>query len=616
MAGKLPLPFRPVILSNVEPSTGATPLRHPPNPGAAPFPPVAFPMTSAVLPPPARPATDEAPPSFEATFRQAVEFQSKGRTRDAIFWYQRALAARPGAAEAWNNLGALFLDLGRREDARRHFETALGLRPRYARPHVGIGTLLQADGFHREAAEHFRAALAIDPSLHNVRFNLGLMLQFIGDLTEASDCLRAAQDALANQPQVLSQYLLCLNYRADMTGEAMLEEHRRFGARHPLSTAPRHGNVMDPDRPLRIGWLAVDYRQHLGSYFLEPVLRHADRARYPVHAYSALPPEAGDGHTARFRALADGWTSVHGMSDAEIDARIRADGIDVLVDLAGHSGLNRLSALAAKPAPVQITWLGYANTTGLPAMDARLVDAVTDPEGVADAHTSERLIRLPVPFLCFAPPIDAPPVEPPPSRSNGYVTFGSLNTLAKHTPEVFALWARILVTVPNARLLLKDRSFGHAQARDRLTALFTRFGVAADRLTLLDWTADRNDHLTRYRQIDIALDPFPYNGTITSCDALWMGVPLLTLIGRRHAARVGASLLTAVGLGELVALDEDDCVARAAALANDPERLAALRAGMRDRLLASPLCDAKRFTRNLEETYRDLWRGWCAGNGG
>lgn len=545
-----------------------------------------------------------------------MEHQAAGRWEQAVFWFQRALAFRPGSAETCNNLGALSLELGRHEAAWRYFEAALSLRPRYARPLVGLGTLAQAAGAHEAAAAHFRAALDLAPDMHNVRFNLGLMLQFMGRVGEASDCLKTAAMALADQPQTLSQYLLCLNYRNDLDGEAILAEHRLFGARHPLPAlppaTPRHANLADPDRPLRIGWLAVDYRQHLGSYFLEPVLTRADRTRYPVYAYSALPPEAGDAYTARFRSLVDGWTSVHGMSDAEIDARIRADGIDVLVDLAGHTGLNRLSALAEKPAPVQITWLGYANTTGLPAMDARLVDGVSDPEGVADAHASERLVRLPVPFLCFAPPADAPPVGPPPMLAAGTVTFGSLNALPKHTPEVFALWARILAAVPGSRLLLKDRSFDHATARGRLEAAFARFGIAADRLVLLGWTAGRNEHLARYGQIDVALDPFPYNGTITSCDALWMGVPLLTLAGRRHAARVGASLLTAVGLEELVATDPDDLVARAAALAGDPVRLGALRAGMRDRLLASPLCDAERFTRTLEGVYRDLWRAWCA----
>jgi len=558
------------------------------------------------------PAPTADPGTFEAAFRLATEHQGAGRTREAAFFYQRALGFRPGSAETYNNLGILFLDRGRHQEAQRFFETALSLRPRYARAHVGLGTVFQATGREEKAVDCYRIGLDIEPNIPAVRFNLGIMLQFMGAVTEASDCLRVAQEALADQPQLLSQYLLCLNYRPDLTGEAMLEEHRRFGARYPAPAAPRHANSPDPERPLRIGWLAVDYRQHLGSYFLTPILEKADRMRYSIHAYSALPPEAGDAHTGRLRALVDGWTTVHGWSDAEIDARIRADGIDVLVDLAGHSGLNRLSALAGKPAPVQVTWLGYANTTGLPAMDARLVDSVSDPEGIADAHASERLIRMPVPFLCFAPPPDAPAVEPPPSLDNTPVTFGSLNMLPKHTPEVFALWARVLAAVPGSRLMLKDRSFDQEKGRARLEETFARHGIAADRLVLLGWSPGRDDHLARYRQIDIALDPFPYNGTITSCDALWMGVPLLTLPGHRHAARVGASLLTAVGLEELIATDADDLVARAAALAGDPERLKRLRAGMRDRLLASPLCDAERFTRHLEAVYRSLWREWCA----
>lgn len=556
------------------------------------------------------------PLGFEECFKQGTEHQIASRWAEAIFWFQRALIFRPGAAEVYQNLGTVFLDAARHDDARRHYEAAIDLRPGYARPHVGLGLLLQAKGFDTAAADHFRTALALDPDQHGLRFNLGIMLQSMGNSREGCDHLRHAQDGMPGLPNMLSQYLLCLNYLPEPTGEELMEEHRRFGLRYPAPSTVSHTNVPDPERPLRIGWLAVDYRQHLGAYFLDPIMKHTDRTRYSLHAYSALPPEAGDSYTAHFRRMADAWTSVHGLSDAEIDARIRADGIDILVDLAGHSGLNRLSALAGKPAPVQITWLGYANTTGLPAMDARLVDAITDPEGVADPHATERLIRLPVPFLCFAPPDDAPPETPPPLLRKGWVTFGSLNALPKHTPEVFALWARILAAVPDSRLLLRDRSFEHPEARNRLEKTFAHLGIAADRLILLGWSPGRNDHLARYGEIDVALDPFPYNGTITSCDALWMGVPLLTLPGRRHAARVGASLLTAVRLEELIATDADDCVARAVALANDPDRLTALRAGMRARLLASPLCDAERFTRNLEGTYRDLWRAWCAKTAG
>lgn len=563
--------------------------------------------------PPAFPPLPLDSPDCDEVLRRAQDHHGAGRLLEAIAWYRRGLTFRPGSAEIHNNIAAGYLGLGRSEQAIAHYEAALALRPAYARVHVGLATLFSGKGLHLKAIDHYRQALAIEPRLANVRFNLGSSLQTVGRAEEAAVCYREALPGIPDQGRAWSQYLLSLNFLGGLTAEALFEEHRRFGDRFPLPAGVTHAVSAIPDRRLRIGYLTVEFREHLGSYFITPILERADRERFEIVCYSALPVGSHDEHTRHFQALADLWRDVPpGMSDDELDALIRADGIDILVDLAGHSGLNRLPALSRKPAPVQVTWLGYANSTGLAAFDARLVDAITDPPEAADALATEPLVRLPQGFLCFKPPADAPEVAPAPVSRNGFVTFGSFNGLAKVTPEAIRLWAAILLEVPNSRLLFKDRG---VECPDTVAALIARFGddgVTADRLDFVGWQPGRNGHLACYTGIDLALDSFPYNGTITSCDTLWMGVPFVTLLGDRHAARVGASLLTRVGLADLVAKDADGYRDIAVRLAADRDRLAALRLGMRDRLLASPLCDAEGFTRHLEGVYRDLWRRWCS----
>lgn len=570
-------------------------------------------MPAPMPPPPAFPPLPLDGADCDDVLRRAQEHHNAGRFLEAIAWYRRGLTFRPGSAEIHNNIAVGYLVLGRSEPAIAHYEAALVLRPAYARVHVGLATLFSGEGLQLKAIDHYRQALAIEPQLANVRFNLGAALQAAGQAEDAAVCYREALPGIPDRGRAWSQYLLSLNFLGGLTAEALFEEHRRFGACFPLPAGVTHAVSPDPGRRLRIGYLTVEFREHLGSYFITPILERADRARFEIVCYSALPVGSHDEHTRRFQSLADLWRDVPpGLSDDGLDALIRADGIDILVDLAGHSGLNRLPALSRKPAPVQVTWLGYANTTGLAAFDARLVDAVTDPPGVADALATEPLVRLPRGFLCFKPPADAPDVTPAPALRNGFVTFGSFNGLAKVTPEAIRLWAAILREVPGSRLLFKDRG---VECPDTVAALVARFaadGVAADRLDFVGWLPGRNGHLACYTGIDMALDSFPYNGTITSCDTLWMGVPFVTLRGDRHGARVGASLLTQAGLADLVADDLEGYRDIAVRLAAEPDRLAALRLGMRDRLLASPLCDAGGFTRDLEGVYRDLWGRWCA----
>ncbi|WP_376967265.1 tetratricopeptide repeat protein (plasmid) [Azospirillum sp. A26] len=555
--------------------------------------------------------------------RQALDALGAGRLEEAADLYRRLLAQDGGAADLWNNLGVILSELKRPAEAAAALRTALILRPDYDKPWVGLGS--EAYGADRlgEAVRCWTRAIRLDPQQGaGLWFNLGVTRQMRGEAAEAALAFDRAEALMPDDPRVASQRLLCLNY-LDLPGERLLAEHRRFDERFGkrLSGRPEggagsqpavpHANRPDPEKRLRIGYLSVEFREHLGAYFLTPLFETASRSRFEIVCYSILPVAHGDSHTARFKAQADGWRDVGHLDDEALAAQIRADGIDILVDLAGHSGLNRLPMLALRPAPVQVTWLGYPNSTGMTSVDYRIVDPVSDPVGPTDTHAAETLVRLPAPFLCFRPPASAPPVVPLPAGATGAVTFGSFNKLSKITDATIALWADVLRRAPDARLLLKDRPLSDPGTAAAMKARFAAAGIDPDRLDLVGFIKDAAGHLAAYNRIDIALDPHPYNGTITTCDTLWMGAPLVTLAGSRHAARVGASLMTAIGLPELVAATPDRYAAIAADLAGDLTRLMRLRMGMRERVRASALCDETRFMRNLETAYRLIWRRWC-----
>jgi predicted O-linked N-acetylglucosamine transferase (SPINDLY family) len=530
-----------------------------------------------------------------------------GRLDEAAAGYRQALALKPDYAGAHYNLANVLQAQGRPAAALPHFEQALALWPERAEVHNNLGVALLELGRFTEAIARFERALVLAPDQAEARNNLGKGCQELGRMAEAVAHYRQALALRPDYAEAHSNLLMTLTYLPGLSPGQLLAEHREYGRRQ-ARPARRHANPRQPERRLRIGYVSGDFHHHVVGFFIEPLLRAHDRAVVSVYGYSDT--QRPDAVTARLKGLADGWCETGGLDDETVAARIQADGIDILVDLAGHSAFNRLPVFARKPAPVQVTWLGYPGSTGLEAIDYRLVDPVSDPEGEADAGASEALVRLRGGFLCYRPP---PGPAPDRGGADGRLTFGSFNNLNKMSPPVVALWAALLHRVPDARLLLKSRQLSDDAVGHAVRAAFARHGIAGERLGLLGWTAGPEAHLESYRRVDIALDPFPYNGTTTTCEALWMGVPVVTLRGDRHAARMGASLLVPLGLDALVAGDEAGYLEIAAALAADPERRARLRAELRPRMAAAPLCDETALAGRLQEAYRIMWRRWCAG---
>jgi protein O-GlcNAc transferase len=531
----------------------------------------------------------------------------------AIDHNRRALALDARSAEALNNLSiALMLD-GRREEALEACRRLVEVRPD-AGSRLNLASACRMLGRLDEAAAEYRLAAQLDPASADAHANLGVVLMEMGQHAEAEAALRRALALSPGSAKLHSNLLLSLNYRDDVGPERVFEEHRAWARLHaaPLEAAAApHANERSPGRRLRIGYVSGDFKRHSVAWFAEPVLAAHDRERFAVVCYSDVPKP--DAVTARIRACADEWREIFGRSDEEVAARVRADAIDILVDLGGHTGKHRLLVFARRPAPVQVTWLGYPNTTGLRSMDYRITDIDADPPGLADALHTEKLLRLADGFLCYAPPASSPPVGPVPFSSSGRITFGCFNNLAKLTPAAVALWSRLLAAVPGSRLVLKARGMASEATREDVRRQFHAQGIGEAALALREPLASLESHLAAYGEIDIALDVFPYNGTTTTCEALWMGVPVVALAGRVHASRVGASILRRVGLHELVAHDEGDYLRIGRSLAADPVRMQALRAGMRQRLAASPLLDANGFVRGLEGAFREAWRRrWSA----
>ncbi|MEQ8708122.1 MAG: tetratricopeptide repeat protein [Rhodospirillales bacterium] len=515
----------------------------------------------------------------------------------------------PGDARILNNLAVINIRLGFSREAVKNCRQALKIEPDYPAALNNLGIALQHEGEMAEAEALHRRAISLKPELADAWANLGVSLRAQSRYGEAIDAFRKSVALQPGNPSLHSNLLLCLHYDPSQTAETIWQEHRIFGERfgagledgaEPKSPPVRVSDETVFTRPLRVGYISPDLRSHSVAFFLEPVLKAHDPGRVEVTCYSDVA--APDGVTARLQQTAAGWRDLRGLDDAAIVRMVREDGIDLLVDLAGHTAGNRLAVFGQRAAPVQVTWLGYPGTTGLAEMDYRLTDAVADPGD--DCH-SERLVRLPAGFHCYGPPPDAPAPARHPDRAP---TFGSFNNLSKVTPDVIRHWSRLTASVPGARLLLKSRSLADLKVQDQMRELAGTDGLSPERLVLIGHVPDMAAHLALYGEVDVALDPYPYAGTTTTCEALWMGVPVVTLRGDCHAGRVGASLLTTTGLEHWITDDIAGYDRVAADLISNAEVLDHWRATLRPQVAASPLCDAAGFSLSLERAFHQMWR--------
>lgn len=532
------------------------------------------------------------------------------QAKDGLPALRRAAELLPDDASAHNNLGLAEHGAGRLEAAVAAFGRALRLAPDFAQAHNNLGNALKDLGRLDDAEAAFGRALACKPDHDIALLNLGQLLTELGRNDEAVALYRRALAIRPDNDAVHDNLLLTMLYSERHPAAEVFAAHRAYAERleRPLEAGRLpHENVPEPGRRLRVGYVSPDFRQHSVAHFAEVVLAQHDRRAVEVCCYfSGSRPDVV---TRRLQGLADRWVDCAGLDDEALARRIRADGIDVLVDLAGHTANNRLLVFARKPAPVQVTWLGYPATTGLQAMDYRLTDGLCDPVGGTEGLHSEALWRLPVMFCYRGSGEDRGPiVERPPGETRGFVTFGSFNNYAKVSDAALQCWARVLDRVPTARLLLKIKGIETASFRQATEARLRRAGLPLERVDLVPW--GRSPY-SLYQDVDLALDPFPYNGTTISMECLTMGVPFVALAGDTCVSRMGVTILTNAGLPELIAATEQDYVELAVRLATDAGWLRALRSGLREKVVRSPLMDEVGFTRQLESAYRGMWERWC-----
>ena len=537
----------------------------------------------------------------------AAQLQQAGQIPAAKMVFELIVAADADHADALFFLGVTCHQLGQSEQGIDFMRRAIALQPNNRLYHFNFGIINAEMGDTDAAIEAYERSIQIQPTADACNNCAGLLLNQ-GRLDEALELFRRGSELNPDDIDQQSNFLYTLSYKPHPNVREIFNWHKQFGQRHERAIAPMppraRADGARADQRLRIGYVSADFRQHAVAHFIEPVLAAHDSKRFEIFCYYNYP--AADAVTGRFEKLAHHWRVIANRSDEDVANMIRADGIDILVDLAGHTPLNRLRVFARKPAPVQASWIGYSSTTGLTRMDYRITDTISDPIGVTDDLYTEKLVRLPDTYSCFQPLANSPHVGALPATQSGHATFGSFNNFIKMTQEVLQTWARILQCVPTSTLLLKYRSFEAEKIRTLVLAAFAKHGVQPARIHFLG-SDDYHTHLRAYHQVDIALDTFPHNGDTTTCDALWMGVPVVVNTGVNHVGLMGASRLRSVGLEDLVARDNDHYVDIACALANDVPRLEKLRATLRETMKASPLMDAPRFTRNLEAAYENMW---------
>lgn len=555
-----------------------------------------------------RRAVETSPGKAEFHYKLGSVLRKLNRFDEAIACCRQAIALDPDDATAHHTLGSTLLDAGMFEEAQSCLERASQLRPDSADAFNDLGTAFYIQGLLDDAVAAYRQATRLKPEHARAWSNLGIALKEQGDIDAAIASHRRALEINPASCNAHSNLVYAMHLSPKYLAADIYEEQSRWyeqHARHLAESLRPHDNDRSPDRRLRIGYVSPDLREHVVGRFVLPLLESHDHERFEIFCYASV--RLPDAMTARCRDHADAWRDVATLSDEQLADTIRHDQIDILVDLAMHTAGNRLLTFARKPAPVQVTYLAYAGATGLRTIDYRLTDPHLDPPESREKASFEEPLWLPETYWCYRAPPEAPAVGPLPALSAGHVTLGCLNGFGKVSAPALEAFASLLLAIPTAKLLLHA---GEGSHRDRVRELFANRGISPDRLSFAG-RMSKEAYFRLYNEIDIALDPFPYGGGTTTCDALWMGVPVVSLAGETSVSRAGLSILSNVGLPELVATDCAGYIEAARRLADDLPQLEHLRATLRDRMRVSPLCDAPRFTRHLEAAYRDIWRRWC-----
>lgn len=549
------------------------------------------------------------PQNAEAYFRLGNLFSENGRLEDALFCYQKAFQLKPEDVRVLNNLTDVLHRQGKDAQAEEMAKKTLELNPNLVEAHGNLGNVYKKQGNYEKAEFHFKEALKLEPDQAKVLYHLGATLLFSNRHKEASEHLRKAVEINPEFYQSHSSLVYALNYIEQQDQQHVFEEHRQWGTQHSAGIQEEGWPWIERDlrKKLRIGFVSPDFRAHVVALFIQQLFKHYDKNQFEFYGYAEV--ENPDGYTSTFMNLLDGWRSTIGVPDQEVYQTIKNDHIDILIDLAGHSAGNRLKVFSMKPAPIQVSYLGYINTTGLQEMDYRFCDAYVNPHKT-QAYYTEQLIHLPGSFSCYEPINPSPPVAETPGLTNQYVTFGCFNNTNKLTPGTIRVWSELLKELPSSKLLLKSSHLNDPQTIERFKVQFLEQGVKEEQL-IFEGSSEIYEYLASYNKIDIALDPFPHNGGTTSHDLLWMGVPMITLEGDRYVSRFGLSILTNLGYPEWIASNEKEYIHKASALASDLDALNTIRLGLREKMNTSPLCDGTTFSRNFERTLRSLWEEFC-----
>lgn len=512
--------------------------------------------------------------------------------------FSKAIDADGSNSWAYNNHGLCSLELGEHLEAYASLSKAVELRPDSAEFHNNLGNLCLKLLRMDDAVRHYQLALDVKPEYVDACSNLGRAYRYCGDMRGLGLVRRALELGAASRSSV-DIFLFSLNYY-EQDPRTVFEEHKRWAPKvyHAAQMPPRIKGVSSIK--IRVGYVSADFKNHPVATFFEPVLRHYDRNRFDVYCYANVPNP--DATTEKLQGLGGIWRSVVDMSDQELADKVRMDDIDILIDLGGFTEGHRLGTFILKPAPIQCSWLGYPNTTGLLQIDYRITDAVADPPGMTDHLFTEKLIRLPRAFLCYVSGTDSLPITPP----EGPITFCCFNNLAKVSETVISMWADILKALPDARLLLKSAILADFSVCKMVWSRFKEHGIDSDRIGVHGFTASKQEHLELYGSCHLALDTYPYHGTTTTCEALWMGVPVISLAGTSHVSRVGASILTAAGVPELIAHSRDEYIKYSVELARTPDLIANYRNTLRSRMQSSTLMDAPGFVSDLDAAFRGM----------